>query len=295
MTPYPPTVAVDRPVVGSYPTCTGAQRAVDFLFDSEFPEGHSAIIGTDPRMAETVLGRLTRGRAALAGAGAGFGFGFGFGLLIGLLVSVFAAGNHHVLLLMLSGPAYGAVFGAVFGFAGHALSGGHRDFSSRSQTVAARYDVVADAEEAEEAKNLLIKLAWREEGPVPGPATRAGLPTPRSLAGQAGPLTPFRPAPRGRRLCPQPTRARSPKEDRPCSTTRVITITKRPGTKTLERSAVRRFWMCAVWPGRPSRAPSPLRWADGLAYFRSRSTRSRSRRRWSSIRGIRRWPSCAAG
>lgn len=64
---------------------------------------------------------------------------------------------------MLSGLAYGAVFGAVFGFAGHALSGGHRDFSSRSQIVAARYDVVADAEVAEEAKNLLIKLAWREE------------------------------------------------------------------------------------------------------------------------------------
>ncbi|MFF9136741.1 general stress protein [Streptomyces albogriseolus] len=160
MTQHPPAEVADRPVVGSYPTYTGAQRAVDFLSDSKFPVECTAIIGSDLRMVETVLGRLTRGRAALAGAGTGAWFG----LLIGLLLSVFAAGNHHVLVLMLSGLAYGAVFGAVFGFAGHALSGGHRDFSSRSQIVAARYDVVADAEVAEEAKNLLIKLTWREDG-----------------------------------------------------------------------------------------------------------------------------------
>ncbi|KAF5990238.1 general stress protein [Streptomyces sp. WAC00263] len=159
MTQHPPTEVVGRPVVGSYPTYAGAQRAVDFLSDSRFPVERTAIIGSDLRMVETVLGRLTRGRAALAGAGTGAWFG----LLVGLLLSVFAAGNHHVLVLMLSGLAYGALFGAVFGFAGHALSGGHRDFSSRSQIVAARYDVVADTEVAEEAKNVLIKLAWRED------------------------------------------------------------------------------------------------------------------------------------
>ncbi|WP_062641021.1 general stress protein [Streptomyces maremycinicus] len=159
MTQHPSTEAVGRPVVGSYPAYAGAQRAVDFLSDSKFPVERTAIIGSDLRMVETVLGRLTRGRAALAGAGTGAWFG----LLVGLLLSVFAAGNHHVLVLMLSGLAYGALFGALFGFAGHALSGGHRDFSSRSQIVAARYDVVADTEVAEEAKNVLIKLAWRED------------------------------------------------------------------------------------------------------------------------------------
>ncbi|GGX85076.1 general stress protein [Streptomyces minutiscleroticus] len=158
MTHYPPTVPVDRPVVGSYQTYEGAQRAVDFLSDSRFPVERTAIIGSDLRMVETVLGRLTRGRAALAGAGSGAWFG----LLIGLLLSLFAAGNHHALVLMLSGLLYGAVFGALFGFVGHALSGGRRDFSSRSQIVAARYDVVADSEVAEDAKNMLIKLGWRE-------------------------------------------------------------------------------------------------------------------------------------
>ena len=140
MIQHPPTAEVDRPVVGSYPAHTGARRAVDLLSDSRFPVEHTANHRGSLRMVETVLGRLTRGRAALVGAGTGAWFG--------LLLSVFATGNHHVLVLMLSGPAYGAVFGAVFGFAGPALSGGHRDFSSRSQIVATRYDVVADAEVA---------------------------------------------------------------------------------------------------------------------------------------------------
>jgi hypothetical protein len=158
MTQQPPTAPVDRPVIASYPTYQQAQRAVDFLSDSKFPVERTAIIGSDLRMVETVLGRLTRGRAALAGAGSGAWFG----LLIGLLLSLFAAGNHDVLLLMLSGLFWGAIFGALFGFVGHALTGGRHDFASRSQIVAARYDVVAEAAVVEEAKNLLIKLGWRE-------------------------------------------------------------------------------------------------------------------------------------
>jgi hypothetical protein len=158
MTQQLPSAVVDRPVVGSYATYAAAQRAVDFLSDNKFPVEHTAIIGSDLRMVETVLGRLTRGRAALAGVGTGAWFG----LLIGLLLSVFALGSHNVFVLILSGILYGAVFGAIAGFVGHALSGGHRDFSSRSQIVAARYDVAADPEVAEEAKNMLTKLQWRE-------------------------------------------------------------------------------------------------------------------------------------
>lgn len=56
MTQHPPTAPLDRPVVGSYPTYEGAQRAVDFLSDSKFPVERTAIIGSDLRMVETVLG-----------------------------------------------------------------------------------------------------------------------------------------------------------------------------------------------------------------------------------------------
>ncbi|MDT0266376.1 general stress protein [Streptomyces sp. DSM 44915] len=152
------SAAAGRPVVGSYPDYPGAQRAVDFLSDDQFPVERTAIVGTDLRMVETVLGRLTRGRAAGAGAGAGAWFG----LLVGLLLSLFAEGGAGVLLLIFSGVLYGAVFGAVFGFVGHAMTGGQRDFASRSRIVAAHYDVVADQEVAEDARNRLIKLGWRE-------------------------------------------------------------------------------------------------------------------------------------
>ncbi|WP_079040380.1 Clp protease N-terminal domain-containing protein [Streptomyces prasinus] len=81
---------------------------------------------------------------------------------VGLLLSLFAAGSHTALALLLSGIAYGAVFGAVFGFIGHALTGGRRDFTSRSQIVAGRYDVVADAQVAGEAEKTLVGLNRRE-------------------------------------------------------------------------------------------------------------------------------------
>ncbi|GLZ13517.1 hypothetical protein Acsp04_37520 [Actinomadura sp. NBRC 104425] len=153
-----PIPNTDRPVVGSYTTYAEAQRAVDFLSDEKFPVQRTAIIGSDLRMVETVLGRLTKGRAALAGAGSGAWFG----LLIGLLLTLFTRNHGDVPPLLVGGIVIGAVFGAIFGFIAHAFTGGRRDFASNSQIVAARYDVVADAEVAEEAKNMLIKLSWRE-------------------------------------------------------------------------------------------------------------------------------------
>lgn len=157
MTLQPGEIPVDRPVVGSYPSYPQAQRAVDFLSDNKFPVQHTAIIGSDLRMVETVTGRLTWPRAAGAGAGSGAWFG----LLVALLVSLFARTGGGVTALVLAGLLYGAVFGAVFGAMAYAMTGGRRDFTSRSAIVAGRYDVVADPEVADEAKNLLIKLAWR--------------------------------------------------------------------------------------------------------------------------------------
>ncbi|GAA2438471.1 membrane protein [Actinomadura vinacea] len=151
--------ATERPVVGSYDTYAAAQRAVDFLSDDKFPVERTAIIGSDLKMVETVLGRLTVGRAAMAGAGSGAWFG----LLVGLLLTLFTRNHSEVFPLLLGGVVFGAAFGAIFGAIAQALTGGRRDFTSRSQIVASRYDVVADAEVAEDAKNRLIKLSWRED------------------------------------------------------------------------------------------------------------------------------------
>lgn len=154
-----PVTDLARTPVASYPTYLQAQRAVDFLSDNEFPVQKASIIGTDLRMVENVLGRLTRGRAALAGALSGAWFG----LLVGVLLSLFAKDGSSSVAIVLNGLLLGVLFGGVFGFVGHAATRGQRDFTSRSAIVASTYEVQVDADVADDAKNLLIKLAWRTE------------------------------------------------------------------------------------------------------------------------------------
>ena len=141
-------------VVGSYDTYLEAQRAVDFLSDKEFPVQNVSIVGSDLRMVENVLGRLTRGRAALAGAASGAWFG----LFVGVLLALFDDGDTNTVGLVLSALVYGAVFGAIFGFVGHAMSGGRRDFTSRSKIVASSYEIRCTWAEADRARELLAGL-----------------------------------------------------------------------------------------------------------------------------------------
>src|SRR5215213_6931255 len=70
--------------VATYPDYASAQRAVDFLSDNHFPVERTAIVGTDLRLVEKVLGRVTVARAALNGAAGGAWFGLFIGLLFGI-------------------------------------------------------------------------------------------------------------------------------------------------------------------------------------------------------------------
>ena len=141
-------------VVGTYDTYVEAQRAVDFLSDEDFPVQHVSIVGSDLKMVENVLGRLTRGRAAMAGAASGAWFG----LFVGVLLSLFASKNTNGFGLVVAALLYGAVFGAIFGFVGHALSGGKRDFTSRSKIVASSYDIHCTWAEADKAREVLARM-----------------------------------------------------------------------------------------------------------------------------------------
>lgn len=143
----PPTVTI-----GSYPDYRTAQRVVDYLADNRFPVERTAIVGTDLTLVETVLGRLSTGRAGLLGAGTGAWFG----LFIGLLFGIFTAGNW--LAVVLAGLVIGAIWGAVFGAVAHAMTGGRRDFTSASSLRANQYAVVVDQQHAEQARQLLGRL-----------------------------------------------------------------------------------------------------------------------------------------
>jgi hypothetical protein len=139
--------------IATYDTYVEAQRAVDFLADEEFAVENVSIVGSDLKMVEKVIGRLTRGRAAAAGAASGAWFG----LFVGVLLSLFSKSTNG-LLLIISALIYGAVFGGIFGFVSHALSGGKRDFTSRSKIVSSRYEIVVVWAHADKAREVLTRL-----------------------------------------------------------------------------------------------------------------------------------------
>jgi len=170
--------------VAVYLDYASAQRAVDYLSDNGFPVEQTAIVGTDLRLVERVLGRMTIGRAALAGAASGAWFG----LFIGLLFALFTTRNWF--LVIVTGLLIGAAWGAAFGAIAHAMTGGQRDFTSSSQLVAERYAVTATAEHADRAGQMLSRMTFREPAePEPteltGPADRPTIRGNQRLADRA--------------------------------------------------------------------------------------------------------------
>jgi hypothetical protein len=151
--PNLPTPPTGWPV-GSYATYEEAQRAVDYLADEDFPVRDVTIVGVDLMMVERIVGRLTWGRVLVSGAASGAWFGLFVGLLLGLF-SPNGTGFGPILV----GLASGIVFGLVFAAVGYGASRGRRDFTSSSQIVAGRYDVLCQPRNAEKARELLGKLA----------------------------------------------------------------------------------------------------------------------------------------
>src|SRR5580765_899695 len=160
--PNLPTPPTGWPV-GSYATYAEAQRAVDYLADGDFPVADVTIVGVDLMLVERVIGRLTWGRVLVSGAASGAWFG----LFVGLLLSLFnPAGSGLGPILV--GLASGLVFGLVFAAVGYGATHGRRDFTSASQIVAGRYDVLCQPRNAEKGRELLAKLAM-SPNPRPSP------------------------------------------------------------------------------------------------------------------------------
>lgn len=126
-----------------------AQKAVDFLSDHDFPVQNCLIVGTDLKQIERVTGRLTNGKVALGGLASGVWMG----LFVGLVLSLFGTGD--TVTIIVSTMLFGAVFGVVFAMAGYLATRGRRDFTSVSQVVATRYEVLVEHKLAEQARQLL--------------------------------------------------------------------------------------------------------------------------------------------
>ena len=129
-----------------------AQRAVDYLSDNDFPVQNCMIVGTDLKQVERVTGRLTTGRVALGGALSGLWLG----LFVGLIFAIFGTGN--ILAMVISTALFGALFGVVWALIGYAATRGRRDFTSVSQVVATRYEVLVEHKHAQAGRELLGQM-----------------------------------------------------------------------------------------------------------------------------------------
>lgn len=141
-----------RETVATYPHYAEAQAAVDALSDAKFDVSTIKIVGNGVSSAEYVTGRMTKGRAALAGLAGGAWWGLLLGLLFGLFVPGFGWFQ-----LVITAVLLGAFFGAVTGFFSHLATGGRRDFTSVRTLEAESYDLTVSAEHAAEVTQLLAR------------------------------------------------------------------------------------------------------------------------------------------
>ena len=135
-----------------FETYPEAQKAVDYLSDNGFPVQNVLIVGTDLKQVERVTGRLTRSRVMMGGALSGAWLG----AFVGLIFSLFEEGE--TLLRILSTVVFGAIFGLVWSLVGYALTKGQRDFTSVSQVVATRYEVLTEHKFVQQGRELLAKM-----------------------------------------------------------------------------------------------------------------------------------------
>ncbi|GAB3855243.1 hypothetical protein GCM10028801_10510 [Nocardioides maradonensis] len=145
--------------LATYDDYAAAQRTVDFLSDEGFPVENCMIVGTDLKQLERVTGRLTTGRVAAAGAMSGLWFG----LFVGVLFSFFGTGS--ALAAILTTMVFGLLFGLIWSLVGYAATRGQRDFSSVTQVLATRYEVLVEHKVAAQARELLARLP----GALPNP------------------------------------------------------------------------------------------------------------------------------
>jgi len=140
--------------VGLYNSYDEAQRAVDYLADEKFEVQNLAIVGTELKSVERVLGRRSWGTVIASGVQSGLSTG----LLVALVLLLFTSTSGRFLPLLLGALGIGILLGVIFAALGYAMSRGRRDFTSISQTVATKYEVLCEHKVAAQAREMLRQL-----------------------------------------------------------------------------------------------------------------------------------------
>ena len=134
-----------------YDSYLEAQSVVDRLSKADFDVSKLSIVGNDLKTVERVTGKLTYGRAALAGAASGAWLG----LFIGLVLSIFTPPSTQSVVYIGAALMMGAGFGMIFGIATYAISRRQRDFTSTHQVLASNYQIIIDPQLTAKAQDLL--------------------------------------------------------------------------------------------------------------------------------------------
>ncbi|WP_375423258.1 general stress protein [uncultured Friedmanniella sp.] len=139
--------------VGIYSSYADAQKAVDFLSDEKFEVQNLAIVGTELKSVERVLGRRSWSTVILAGVQSGLTTG----VLVSLLIFVFLRPQGFLALFVLA-LVTAVIFAVGIGALGYAATRGKRDFTSVTQTVATKYEVLCEHKVAAQAREMLLRL-----------------------------------------------------------------------------------------------------------------------------------------
>ncbi|WP_233189088.1 general stress protein, partial [Subtercola sp. Z020] len=151
-------------VVATYDTYDEAQQAVDVLARADFPVAQLSIVGSELKSVESVTGKLSYGRVAVGGAVSGAWLG----LFLGLLLIIFQPAASSFAFLG-AAVLIGAGFGMLFRIVAYTLTRRRRDYTSTMQVIASRYDIVADPDVANRARNIVSPGAGGF-APPPAPA-----------------------------------------------------------------------------------------------------------------------------
>jgi len=160
--------------LGTFTSYADAQRAVDALADQNFPVANIAIVGTDLKLVERVTGRKTWGTVFSQGLLSGLSTA----LMIALMLVLFTGQDFFAIFVM--ALVIGTLIGVGFSAIGHLMSRGQRDFTSVSQTIPSKFEILCEHKVAAQARELLSRT----------PAARSAAFDPGRYAGQAGVAAP---------------------------------------------------------------------------------------------------------
>lgn len=194
--------------VGKFSKYQDAQGAVDLLAERGFPVQNLAIVGSDLRQVEHVVGTLSYARVAASGALQGLFYG----VVLGALLMAF--GRESPLSAFLTSIPLGVAFWMILSIVGYSRRGGQRSFTAVGQLVAGSYDLVCAPQEAGEARRLLgghrsaptFRPAANEQPEFPGSPQGSGD-RPTNQHGSHGPQGPWGQAAPGQQ---QPNHSQTP-------------------------------------------------------------------------------------